>query len=306
MKKIILSIVFLFCLFSSLKAYDTSSIKYFPLSIGNTYVYHQTACCPPTSSYVRGRITKDTIINNKRYFYCLNIPTFTNGWYRTDSVTGSLFEFDNTNSCILFPYESLIDSLAADSANALWWCNTPLTNSQWTCTGTSNINLFGSQRIKKGFFYEDYYIYISTQSYSYVKYIGFFDNTWSYNHPPAGGSSTLVGCIVNGVLYGDTNTFTGIHAIGSEIPKSFALFQNYPNPFNPVTNIKFSLPEASFTKLIIYDELGREITTLVNEKQNAGTYEVDWDGSSYPSGVYFYKLIANEEIIETKKMILLK
>ncbi|MBC8484861.1 MAG: T9SS type A sorting domain-containing protein [Bacteroidetes bacterium] len=89
------------------------------------------------------------------------------------------------------------------------------------------------------------------------------------------------------------------------VPGSFNLYQNYPNPFNPTTNIRFDIHKTSYTKLIIYDILGKEVATLVNEKLNAGSYEVDWNGSGYPSGVYFYKLSTDEFAI-VKKMILVK
>ena len=98
---------------------------------------------------------------------------------------------------------------------------------------------------------------------------------------------------------------TDIKKINEIIPESYKLSQNYPNPFNPKTNIKFDLPKASNIKLIVYDALGREVTTLVNEELKAGSYQVDWDGSGYPSGVYFYRLEVGN-FVETKKMLLIK
>ncbi len=89
------------------------------------------------------------------------------------------------------------------------------------------------------------------------------------------------------------------------IPNSFKLEQNYPNPFNPTTVISFQLAVNSFTSLKVYDLLGREVATLVNENLNAGTYEVDFDGSNFASGIYFYTLEA-EGFVETKKMVLVK
>ena len=97
----------------------------------------------------------------------------------------------------------------------------------------------------------------------------------------------------------------GINPIAGEIPNDFYLYLNYPNPYNPSTTIKFDIPKSSYVKLVIYDVLGREIKTLVNEKLNAGSYKVDWIGSGYPSGVCFYKLIA-DDFVDTKKMVLLK
>jgi len=98
---------------------------------------------------------------------------------------------------------------------------------------------------------------------------------------------------------------TGTQVVSSEVPNRFSLSQNYPNPFNPTTRIKFALPSGTFAKLVVYDALGREVETLVNEQLNAGTYEVNWDASNYPSGVYLYKLICTL-FSQTNKMILIK
>lgn len=102
-----------------------------------------------------------------------------------------------------------------------------------------------------------------------------------------------------------TSSPIGIQTVNSEIPNNFHLKQNYPNPFNPQTKIKFAVPKASFTKLIIYDLLGKEVVTLVSEELKPGTYEAEWDGSNYSSGIFFYKLEAGD-FTETKKMVLMK
>lgn len=99
--------------------------------------------------------------------------------------------------------------------------------------------------------------------------------------------------------------FIGINLISNEIPKNYYLQQNYPNPFNPVTSIKFDIPKRSNVKISIFDILGKEISVLVNEELYPGTFEVNWDASNFPSGVYFYKLLT-DEFSETKKMVLLK
>ncbi|HEY3249512.1 MAG TPA: SBBP repeat-containing protein [Ignavibacteria bacterium] len=102
----------------------------------------------------------------------------------------------------------------------------------------------------------------------------------------------------------------GIRPISSEIPAQFSLLQNYPNPFNPATKIRFSISSLqgtrmSMVRLVIYDILGREITTLVNEWLKPGIYEVEWDATNYPSGVYFYKL-ETSEFVDARKMVLIK
>ncbi|MDQ3020313.1 MAG: YCF48-related protein [Bacteroidota bacterium] len=107
----------------------------------------------------------------------------------------------------------------------------------------------------------------------------------------------------------------GIHNISNEIPGSFSLFQNYPNPFNPVTKIKFDVTrdvrsETQDIKLLVFDVLGKEVVTLVNEKLPPGSYEVELDGGNFTSGVYFYRISAEANgkstFIETRRMILLR
>jgi hypothetical protein len=88
-------------------------------------------------------------------------------------------------------------------------------------------------------------------------------------------------------------------------PLEFSLLQNYPNPFNPSTKISWQSPVGSWQTLKIYDVLGNEVATLVDEYKTAGAYEIEWDASEFPSGVYFYQL-KSIEYVDTKKMILMK
>jgi len=85
----------------------------------------------------------------------------------------------------------------------------------------------------------------------------------------------------------------------------FELSQNYPNSLNPGTKIKYQIPKLSFVTLKVYDVLGNEITTLVNEEKVIGNNEVEFDGTGLPSGIYFYKLQVGS-FVETKKMVLMK
>jgi hypothetical protein len=108
-----------------------------------------------------------------------------------------------------------------------------------------------------------------------------------------------------------TGNIVGVQNISTEIPSSYSLSQNYPNPFNPSTTIKFSIVSSphglggDLVLLKVFDILGNEVATLVNEKLNAGTYSVNWDASVYPSGVYYYRL-QTEGYSDTKRMMLLK
>ncbi len=89
------------------------------------------------------------------------------------------------------------------------------------------------------------------------------------------------------------------------VPDDFKLFTNYPNPFNNITRLKFQMPKTSFIKLVIYDILGRVAVTLIDKKLQHGTYEIQWDASNYPSGMYLYSLIA-DGYRATEKMIFVK
>jgi len=141
--------------------------------------------------------------------------------------------------------------------------------------------------------------------------------TWNMRNEGLNGGSLYL-YITNGYLYSlGMGTFrrplselVGVNNINIELPSSYKLYQNYPNPFNPVTKIKFDLPsnvrsQTSNLKLAVYDLLGKEIQTLVNEQLQPGSYEVTFEGSNLPSGIYFYKLTTND-LSEVKKMILLK
>ncbi len=104
------------------------------------------------------------------------------------------------------------------------------------------------------------------------------------------------------IPFGNT---VGVQNISPAIPEKFSLSQNYPNPFNPNTKINYELQITNYVSLKVYDVLGKEVIVLVNEKQNAGSYEIDFDGSNLSSGVYFYKLEA-DGFADTKKMYLVK
>jgi hypothetical protein len=97
---------------------------------------------------------------------------------------------------------------------------------------------------------------------------------------------------------------TSVNKLTDPMPVKFSLAQNYPNPFNPSTTISYSLPKTAFVSLRIFNTLGQEVATLVNEQKEAGYYQVRWN-AVVPSGIYFYQLQAGE-FVETKKMILLK
>jgi len=99
--------------------------------------------------------------------------------------------------------------------------------------------------------------------------------------------------------------YSAVVNVDNLAPSDYVLEQNYPNPFNPGTTIKFGLPEKSNVAITVYNSLGAEVATLVNEIREAGIYEIEFNANDFSSGIYYYK-IASGNFIETKKMILLK
>jgi len=139
--------------------------------------------------------------------------------------------------------------------------------------------------------------------------------TWEVQQttPPSGGFESL--SILNsnvgwGVGFDDVYKTTNggvVSAEGDEftIPSSFTLAQNYPNPFNPSTTIKYELPERALVTLTVYNVLGQNVVTLVSEEKEPGVHQVQFDGTGFASGLYFYRLKAGG-FVETRKLVLLR
>jgi len=131
--------------------------------------------------------------------------------------------------------------------------------------------------------------------------------TWGQTQDPLDGCSLTAGSTVanrpNACF--KINTLVGVNPIGNTLPTVYSLSQNYPNPFNPVTKINFALPKQGFVTLKIFDVLGREVRTLVNEVKSAGQFSVDFNASEFASGVYFYRLESNG-FSDIKRMMLIK
>jgi hypothetical protein len=134
--------------------------------------------------------------------------------------------------------------------------------------------------------------------------------TWNNQVIPAGGLFEKIALRGSfGIVAGKkiaTLTTIGIEQISSEIPNKYSLEQNHPNPFNPVTNISFNIPKAGNIKLIIFDMLGKQISTPVDQDLGPGIYNVDFNAPALSSGIYFYSLLADGVTIGTKKMTLIK
>ncbi len=157
------------------------------------------------------------------------------------------------------------------------------------------------------------YLYLAAQ-YRGVSIVNVFDpaNPYLLAYRPAAGSPYSLDVRDDLVYIADTYSLgvyrfnpTGIDGEIPELPVKADLADCYPNPFNPITTIQFDLPKASFVSLDIFDILGRKVETLINAKQEAGHHSIIWDGSDRSSGIYFYRIKA-DDFVDTKKMLLLK
>jgi type IX secretion system substrate protein len=292
-------------------SWDPEIAKYFPLQIGNVWVYSSTEGPYPYcygSFYAKYRVSGTIDSIGKKYyilqesFYrisgnCVCSISMFLHCIRIDSASMNVYGIIS-NSCNM--PEMLIDSLCSKLNDTAKICST---NQFSLCNDTSLYNFFNMNLPSKRFNHDG-----RGNGTFYVKDLGIA--SWGYGEAQTSCIHILKGCVINGVVKGDTSTIVGINLISTEIPEHFSLSQNYPNPFNPTTKIKFVIPPVGngrdrSVKVIVYDELGREVQTLLNEPLQPGTYEVEWDGSNFSSGVYYYSL-QTENFNDTKKMVLLK
>ncbi|MBZ0203526.1 MAG: T9SS type A sorting domain-containing protein [Ignavibacteria bacterium] len=293
-KKIALLLMFAAC--STVFSIDTAAARYLPLQIGNTWVYTFTEHPSGYSHTLRWTITGTSILNNHEY-YSLDeygaYGAFTS-YIRFDSAAGSLKKYSNS-PCSWLLNEVNMDSLSSRLGDS----STYNCDIRYKCNDTSNINYFNLVFKRKGFYANYDYGY---RTRTFAKNVGLVT---TFTAGMTGTYSTVLnGCLVNGVLYGDTS-LVGIHLINAKIPSEFSLAQNYPNPFNPNTHIGFRIADFGFVRVTVFDVLGKEVQTLVNQELSLGTYDVDFNGTNLPSGVYYYVLEAGS-FSETKRMVLIK
>ena len=291
MKKVLLIILIIIITFDFSFSLDTLSTKYYPLKVGNSWTFHHVSTFIPPQNF-RYKVTiVNSFVSNGHLYYTVGSDS-----YRVDSVYGRLL-LSTSSGCNWLINEMLVDSLSAHKNDTFKGeCN----EYYYThCTDTSSMNIFGITKPTKSF---DHFHFEMGTFNKYAKDLGPVYTSFSamsgylYNE--------LVGCVINGIVYGDT-TITGLDPISGTVPSDFSLSQNYPNPFNPKTIINFELSMLSNVKLTVFDVLGREVAALVNKQLKPGTYEAQFDGTNYPSGVYFYKLLS-EYYSGTKTMVLIK
>ncbi len=288
------SLISALTIFSSAAAQD-SLAQYHPLSKGNIWIYQVTAL-PSRTWFRHCEIVGDTIIDGKSY----RIGNETNS---IDSSAGITVErYDTATGCYY---------TRADSADIL---------EDSTLTFTPNSSFGGSydckifQRLDTGLVLQ---ILTTTRQIGEGNLIKEDAMSWSYSYGLGLVFQTdvdLIGFLpiqtlqlvyakIEGKEYGSVPVSVSKGDKGVAV--SFVLSQNYPNPFNPTTTILFALPAWSIVSLKVFDLLGREVSTIVSEELQAGSYTRQWNAANMASGVYFYRLQAGT-YSETKKLLLLK
>ena len=283
-------------------------LNYYPLAIGNKWVYDDYTYVEGNSFhdiFIR-EVTGDTLLpNGKQYSlveeYNYSSPYTTFSFERIDPLTGLVYRYYEDPG--LSESEYLIDDLLAEVGDTIWSSrefydpNFP--------TIVIEQNTFNKWELEKPrIIYQ--HLGLGFYTHSLTQDIGL--DSIGYHFDFGQTNIIIKGCIIDGVVYGDT-IVVSVEDETPNLPAEFSLSQNYPNPFNPTTTIRFTISELRFTILKIYDVLGNEIATLVNEELPAGEYEVKFNPASgirYPaSGIYFYQLRAGG-FVQTKKMLLLK
>ncbi len=281
---------------------------YYPLHIGDFWIYNGVSVSWPdydTYQYVRkvnGEVTKP---NQKDYFeveeYTAGSPYHNIFYERVDTEEVKVYRYNEDS--VQTNQEYLIDDLNAGLGDTVMSYRFE-TYLPFVVTYAADTSIYGLTKSTK--FYESN----SLISYRYqlVKDFGITDIESGFDF--GYDSKILQGAVINGILYGDT-TLTGIENPVNTV-YSFSLSQNYPNPFNPATTIKYTIPNVIstngrnlFVTLKVYDVLGNEVATLVNEEKPAGSYPQNLMEADYASGIYFYQIKAGD-YTATKKLILLK
>jgi len=296
---------------------DPALAEYYPLAIGDKWVYEKKVCSidfPPEPCVFYNEVVEvigDTVLSNGFNYYIIKE---TNPYgsdinlerYNREDATVRRYIEDTS----FINSEYIIEDLIADAGDTL--CTNRFYTYGYNCEvpkifiNETTENLFNGLHPKKR------YVVYALDAFAYSLVKGFGIDSISFGFDFGYATTNLKGCIINDVLYGDT-TVVGINE-PDNLPKEFYLFQNYPNPFNPTTKIKFVIPpvpsgKSSFVNLKVYDILGREVATLIDEEKQPGNYEVEFNPVSgvwnLASGIYFYRLQANG-YTSTKKMIYLK
>ncbi|MFH0733431.1 MAG: T9SS type A sorting domain-containing protein [bacterium] len=285
-----------------------NTLDMFPLKPGNKWIYYTSGDWYDTgynfySEYFNAKILDETeIIDGKKYFVMvyekmqgIDYPPYeSKHFYRIDTINAKIYDRYDYKSEETLLYDLFLP------ANYTYFAN------GGNCSLTvSDTILFGKNRNQFLFSFTD----LHGMNHNLAQGLGlvYKDSYWDFGE----NKVMLKGCIINGKAYGDTTTRVSVKGEEQGLAREYQLLQNYPNPFNPSTVINYQVAEVGLVSLKVYDILGKEITTLVNEEKTPGAYQVTFNAKTannvkeLSSGVYFYTLKTGN-FTETKKMILIR
>lgn len=257
---------------------------------------------PLNNVYLYEMITKSNkIFAGTRYNGIYVSSNSGTNWTQTSLNNKSVYALAENNNTLFAGLDSLGVYFSTD--NGVNWMQTSLNNKDVNSIVTYNNNIFASV-------FSDGVYYSSNNGSTWVLINQGFTGTVNVKCLYIVNGYIFAGTAYSGMWRRPLSDIIGIEKICTEIPTAYSLSQNYPNPFNPGTIIKFHIKDSRFVTLKVFDILGKEVATLVNEKLQPGTYKVPFSINKFSndqitSGVYFYKLTAGD-YIATKKMMLIK
>ncbi|MBX7043653.1 MAG: T9SS type A sorting domain-containing protein [Ignavibacteria bacterium] len=268
--------------------------SYYPLQTGNTW-YYKSVDHWMQQYFFKITVTGDTVAGGNKYF--IRQRGGTASLVRFDTVSGNLLEY-NTSGCNGYSNDRIIDSIASSPGNIVYCQNSAIYTRRCEMTGTESV--LGSARNVIKFDHDG----LVSEEMMYAEGIGVYYSSTS-EPPPYTSYTELLGCRINGVVYGDT-TMSSVAEAGQQSSEFEGSLMNSPNPFNPSTKIIFEIPVAEKVKLIVYDMLGKHVATLVdNEYRIAGSHTVEFNGASLASGMYFCRIEAGK-FAGTRRMVMVK
>ena len=296
MKILLQNIVYSICLITTiLSAQNLTTqemLEFYPHHMGDIWSYLWVYYDPISDFGEGGReykwISQDTIINDTTYWQIESESISGKNIYfeRVDTLTGNVLRIQYSNpyeiNCVDNVYADVGDTVIINNNYDLLYCNALVVLS-FRDTMINNI----TTTIRKVIGLPDKQLLYFARN---IGMLGSGENYW------------IDSANVNGNIF---SNITDIKVNSEPIKKNYILNQNYPNPFNPITKIKYTISKRSLVTIKIFNVLGNEIATLVNEEKSIGNYNVDFDGTNLPSGVYFYRINAGD-FLETRKMLLIK
>jgi len=284
---------------------------YYPLHIGDKWIYEHTELPPNvTTRFNTIEIIDTTTINYKLYFLCQEqIGSF----WGYDPYGYGYFHKDSLNQLWFVNYYTKKERKSIDFNRTPGLVSTYFDSVNNMTTKNALLDTNDLQITPAGIFYDCYHFWSETVEI-YTDYHSWYAPNIGFVHSLAEGEElVLYGACINGVVYGDTNISVPSQIMQSGIQQvnDFTLDQNYPNPFNSDTEIRYTLQQKGNVQLIIYNLQGQPVRTLVTGYCQSGEYTTRWNGcddtgAPLSSGIYFYRLTIDGQAAATKRLVMVK